>query len=134
MKEKKMNCFRALKLANILFYTGFVLMAVSLLLSNAASKNAIDALVHGGGSVVVNEVPYYAGAGIGAVLCLAGLILAFARVRCPHCGMSLMPAFRLPLSLPVCCPVCGEKLRRPGEAEETEKRENAPEDNSETRP
>ena len=32
MKEKRMNCFRALKLANILFYTGFVLMAVSLLL------------------------------------------------------------------------------------------------------
>ena len=133
MKKKRMNCFRALRISNILFYTGFVLMAVSLLLYNTASKSAIDTLVHGGGSVVVNETLYYAGAGIGAVLCLAGLILAFARVRCPHCGMSLMPAFRLPLTLPACCPACGEKLRRPGEAEAAEKRENPPED-SKTRP
>lgn len=133
MKKKRMNCFRALRISNILFYTGFVLMAVSLLLYNTASKSAIDTLVHGGGSVVVNETLYYAGAGIGAVLCLAGLILAFARVRCPHCGMSLMPAFRLPFTLPAYCPTCGEKLLRPGEAEETEKRENAPED-SEARP
>ena len=133
MKKKRMNCFRALKISNILFYTGFVLMAVSLLLYNTASKNAVDAIVHGDGSVAVNETLYYAGAGIGAVLCLAGLILAFARVRCPHCGMSLMPAFRLPSSLPACCPACGEKLRRPGEAKEAEKRENPPED-SKTRP
>lgn len=46
----------------------------------------------------------------GVVLMAASLILAAWKVRCPHCGASLLPGGRLPLSLSPYCPGCGKKL------------------------
>ena len=46
----------------------------------------------------------------GAALLIAGLVLAVLKVRCPHCGASLMPGGRLPLSMPPYCSGCGKKL------------------------
>lgn len=46
----------------------------------------------------------------GAALTAVGLGLAFSRLRCPHCGESLMLGGRLPTRLPKHCPGCGKEL------------------------
>ena len=67
----------------------------------------------GGLMLCVNTVPRVLAAlllAAGAALLITGLVLACRKVRCPHCGASLMPGGRLPLRLPPYCPGCGKKL------------------------
>ena len=43
-----------------------------------------------------------------AVLGLLGV--AFGKLRCPHCGASLMAGWRIPGQLPRFCPSCGKPV------------------------
>ena len=47
---------------------------------------------------------------LGLVAVVSGIVLAYARLRCPHCGASLMLGGRIPSSLPNFCPDCGKPL------------------------
>lgn len=94
-KLNEIDCRQALKMSHILFFSGFLLViAGGLVLCVSTAPRALAALLMAGG----------------AVLLIAGLILAAWKVRCPHYGASLMLGGRLPLSLPPHCPGCGEKL------------------------
>lgn len=44
------------------------------------------------------------------ILVIAGLVLAFGYLRCPHCGASLCQDGRVPMKLPLYCPQCGKPL------------------------
>ena len=44
------------------------------------------------------------------ILVIAGLVLAYGYLRCPHCGASLCQDFRVPMRLPLYCPHCGKQL------------------------
>lgn len=94
-KPDALTCHQALKISHILFSGGFLL------------------LLAGGLALCVNTAPRVLAALLlagGVVLMAAGLVLAVRKVRCPHCGTSLMLCGRLPLSLPTYCPGCGKKL------------------------
>ena len=71
-----------------------LLLAVGLLLNIQTAPQVLTALLVAGWFV----------------LWAAGAVLAVWKVRCPHCGASLMLRGRLPLSLPPHCPGCGKKL------------------------
>lgn len=47
---------------------------------------------------------------LGVAAMVSGIVLAYARLRCPHCGASLMLGGRIPSSLPNFCPDCGKPL------------------------
>ena len=94
-KPDEMTCHQALKYSHILFCGGWLLlMAGGLLLCVNAVPRALAALL----------------LAAGVALLIAGLVLAVLKVRCPHCGASLMPGGRLPLSMPPYCSGCGKKL------------------------
>lgn len=44
------------------------------------------------------------------ILVIAGLVLAYGYLRCPHCGASLCLNGRVPTRLPCYCPQCGKPL------------------------
>lgn len=44
------------------------------------------------------------------ILVIAGLVLAYGYLRCPHCGASLCQDGRVPMRLPLYCPHCGKQL------------------------
>lgn len=44
------------------------------------------------------------------ILVIAGLVLAYGYLRCPHCGASLCQDGRVPMRLPRYCPQCGKPL------------------------
>ncbi|WP_308857675.1 hypothetical protein [uncultured Oscillibacter sp.] len=44
------------------------------------------------------------------ILVIAGLVLAYGYLRCPHCGAALCQDFRVPMRLPLYCPHCGKQL------------------------
>lgn len=44
------------------------------------------------------------------ILVIAGLVLAYGYLRCPHCGASLCQDGRVPMRLPLYCPHCGKPL------------------------
>lgn len=47
---------------------------------------------------------------LGLLGVLAGLGMAFGKLRCPHCGASLMAGGRVPGHLPRFCPNCGKPV------------------------
>ena len=47
---------------------------------------------------------------LGLLGVLAGLGVAFGKLRCPHCGASLMAGWRIPGQLPRFCPSCGKPV------------------------
>ena len=47
---------------------------------------------------------------LGIVGVVSGIVLAYARMRCPHCDASLMQGGRLPFEVPNFCPNCGKPL------------------------
>lgn len=47
---------------------------------------------------------------LGLVALISSLVLAGARLRCPHCAASLMQGGRLPYEVPHFCPNCGKPL------------------------
>lgn len=63
------------------------------------------------GSLAGLEVAFYILAVVGALLILAGWVLALKKGVCPKCGSYLGTNFpRLPADIPSHCPRCGEKL------------------------
>ena len=47
---------------------------------------------------------------LGLVIFASGFVLAYARLRCPHCDASLIQRGRLPFEVPNFCPNCGKPL------------------------
>lgn len=47
---------------------------------------------------------------LGVAAMVSGIVLAYARMRCPHCDASLMQRGRLPFEVPNFCPNCGKPL------------------------
>lgn len=94
-KLDEMTCHQALRIVHVLFLCGLaVLLAAGMLASVRTVTKALDVVLALGG----------------VVLLAASIVLAVWKVRCPHCGASLLPGGRLPLSLPPHCPGCGKKL------------------------
>ena len=94
-KPDELACRQALRISLTLFFCGLaVLLAAGLLMCVRTIPPALPAALAAGG----------------VVLLAASLVLAAWKVRCPHCGVSLMLRGRLPLSLPPHCPGCEEKL------------------------
>lgn len=94
-KLEDLTCHQILKLSNALFYGGMGLLVVALLVSSGDFAPP-----------VLVALPVAAG----AALIVAGLVLAFWKLRCPYCGESLCLGGRLPTSLPRHCPGCGKEL------------------------
>ena len=90
------DCRRTLKLVNLLFYGGLGLLLLTWLIGKIDGVKPVPAIL----------IPGI----LGIVLVIAGLVLAFVRLRCPHCGESLWLGGRLPTSLPNFCPRCGKPL------------------------
>lgn len=91
-----MNCHKALRIVHGLFYGGLVLLLLAW---------AVLSL-----SQVVVSVPAIVLCILGIVGVVSGIVLAYARMRCPYCGASLMLGGRIPSSLPNFCPDCGKPL------------------------
>lgn len=90
-----MTCHQALRVTQLLLCGGLLLLAAAGLLLNVhAVPRALTAFLMA----------------VWFVLWAAGAVLAAWKVRCPHCGASLMLRGRLPLSLPPHCPGCGARL------------------------
>ena len=47
---------------------------------------------------------------LGLAAMVSGIVLAYARMRCPYCDASLMQRGRLPFEVPNFCPNCGKPL------------------------
>lgn len=94
-KLEKMTRHQALRISHILFFCGLTLLLVAGLLTSVRTiPPALPAALPAGG----------------VALLAALLVLAVRKVRCPHCGASLMLGGRLSLSLPPYCPQCGKPL------------------------
>ena len=83
------DCRRTLKLVNVLFYGGLGLLLLTWMIGK----------IDGAMSVFARMIPG-----------ILGMVLAFVRLRCPHCGESLCLGGRLPTSLPNYCPRCGKPI------------------------
>ena len=71
---KNLDCYRGLKLTHILFYTGLVLMLLSVLIGAAVDTEPV--------MVVLGAV--------GFIAAIGGLFCGLIYVRCPECNGSLM--------------------------------------------
>lgn len=89
-----MDCHLALKVANILFYGGFVLLILGICVGSVGNSDVLSA---------VFGIP-------GIVGVAAGLVWDWLYVRCPRCGASLTRGRSVPTWLPKHCPECGEKV------------------------
>ena len=85
-KGTPMALRKALRLTNLLFYGGLGL------------------------AVIVYFACQRVLAVLGLLGVLAGLGVAFGKLRCPHCGASLMAGWRIPGQLPRFCPSCGKPV------------------------
>lgn len=98
-KRTSMTPRNALRLTNILFYGGLGLALIvyftcqSTLWQEWEFPSLLVAL-----------------AVLGLLCVLAGLVVAFMELRCPHCGASLMASGRIPGHLPRFCPNCGKPV------------------------
>ena len=95
--NEPMSCHQALKIVNVLFYGGLGFLVLAWAVSSLARRNTVPA------PVIV--ICLFGLAGI-----VSGIVLAYARLRCPHCGASLMLGGRIPSNLPNFCPDCGKPL------------------------
>ena len=92
---KHLDCYKGLKLANILFYSGLGVMLLGGLVIGAAGNWP--------GLMIASGI-------VGVIGVFAGLFCGLAYVRCPDCDGSLMPGGRIPSTLPNFCPHCGKQL------------------------
>lgn len=95
-KNKPLSCHKALKIVHGLFYGGLGLLLVAWAVLSLSQET----------------VPVPAGVlcVLGIVGIVSGIVLAYARLRCPYCGASLMLGGRIPSRLPNYCPDCGRTL------------------------
>lgn len=93
-KLDSLTLHQVMRLSNVLSIAGLVL----LLLGGAAESGA-------------TSMAWIATLCILAIiLVIAGLVLAYGYLRCPHCGASLCLDGRVPIRLPLYCPQCGKPL------------------------
>lgn len=83
-------------LSNVLCLTGVAL----LLLGGAVAK----------GGTEISMAWIVALCILAIILVIAGLVLAYGYLRCPHCGASLCQDGRVPMRLPLYCLHCGKPL------------------------
>ena len=95
--NEPMSCHKALKIVNGLFYGGLGLLLLAWVASSLSRGNTVP-------------VPAIVLCILGIVGLVSGIVLAYARLRCPYCGASLMLGGRIPSSLPNFCPACGKRL------------------------
>lgn len=98
-KRTPISLGKALRLTKLLFYGGLGLAVVIYFACQSTLWQE-------------REFPPFlvALAVLGLLGVLAGLGLAFASLRCPHCGASLMAGGRIPSRLPRFCPDCGKPV------------------------
>ena len=98
-KGTPMALRRALRLTNLLFYGGLGLAVIVYFACQSTlwQEREFPALL-------------VALAVLGLLGVLAGLGMAFGKLRCPHCGASLMAGGRVPGHLPCFCPNCGKPV------------------------
>ena len=98
-KRTPMSLGKALRLTNILFYGG---LGLAVVVSFACQSTLWQE----------REFPSFlvALAVLGLLGVLAGLGVAFRKLRCPHCGASLLAGGRIPGRLPRFCPDCGKPV------------------------
>ena len=98
-KRTPMSPGKALRLTNILFYGGLGLAVIVYFTCQSTLWQE-------------REFPSFlvALAVLGLLGVLAGLGVAFRKLRCPHCGASLMAGGRIPGRLPRFCPDCGKPV------------------------
>lgn len=94
--NEPMSCHQALKIVHGLFYGGLGLLLLAWAVLSLSEKTV--------------PVPAVILCILGIVGVVSGIVLAYARLRCPHCGASLMLGGRIPSSLPNFCPDCGKPL------------------------
>ena len=96
---KKMDCFKAMRIGNIMFYGGLVVIMIGIVIKDVSLNpdKTFPLILAIGGAVVV----------------FFGLLLGALRIVCPHCGKSLVSGKLLPRSLPPACPFCGGPLKDP---------------------
>lgn len=95
-KLKELTCHQALRISNLLFCGGLLLLAAAGLLLNVhAAPRALTAFLMA----------------VWFLLWAAGAVLSAWKVRCPHCGADLrLGGGRMRLHLPPHCPSCGARL------------------------
>ena len=95
MKWEDMDCKQILQVVNVVFYGGFLVLMLALLLLYFSEEI----------SVLLTVL-----AVLGGASCFGGVLLAYTRLRCPFCGASLMLGGRIPTHIPNFCPECGKPL------------------------
>ena len=93
-KWRSMDCRQMLQMVQGIFFGGLGLALLCVLL--ASGQEPPEWLIAMGG--------------LGILGLILGILLACRRLRCPHCGASLMLGGRIPSQLPNFCPECGKPL------------------------
>ena len=98
-KGTPMALRKALRLTNLLFYGGLGLAVIVYFACQSTlwQEREFPAIL-------------VALAVLGLLGVLAGLGVAFGKLRCPHCGASLMAGWRIPSQLPRFCHNCGKPV------------------------
>lgn len=98
-KRTPISLGKALRLTKLLFYGGLGLAVIMYFTCQSTLWQE-------------REFPSFlvALAVLGLLGVLAGLGVAFGKLRCPHCGASLMAGWRIPSQLPRFCPDCGKPV------------------------
>ena len=95
-KLDSLTLHQVMRLSNALWLASVVL----LLLSGAVAKGGKEPSV-----VLIVALCILA-----IILLIAGLVLGYGYLRCPHCGACLCLNGRVPTRLPLYCPQCGKPL------------------------
>ena len=93
-KLDSLTLHQVMRLSNVLLLAGVAL----LLLSGAVAEREPSVAL-----IVVLCI-------LAIILVIAGLVLGYGYLRCPHCGASLCLGGRIPTRLPRYCPQCGKPL------------------------
>ena len=95
--KRKMNCFYAHSLSNLLTIGGLAVVLVGC---------ALGEWELGGWFALVLA--------IGGILAMAcGFVVGYRYIICPHCGEPLYDFPRLPSKIPTYCPHCGAYIEEP---------------------
>lgn len=95
--KRKMNCFYAHGLSNLLTIAGFAAAMVGCALGELELSGRLALALAIGG--------------IFAMAC--GFVVGYRYTICPHCGEPLYDFPRLPSKIPTYCPHCGARIEEP---------------------
>ena len=97
MKRRKMNCFYAHSLSNLLTLAGFGAAMVGCILGKSELGGPLALILAIGGIFVMG----------------CGFAVGYGHIVCPHCGQPLYDFPRLPSKIPNYCPHCGNYIEEP---------------------